>query len=91
MEKKSNEVINPTYIIAAGRNIKSVVYVILVMVVFTLIVLLVSALNPTENPEEIKGIYILLGVVSIICNLLILELIHSAGHNLENSVNKKVE
>ena len=91
MEKKSNEVINPTNIIAAGRNIKSAVYVILVMVVFTLIVLLVSASNPSENPEEIKSIYIFLGVGSIICNIIILEQLHSAGHNLENSVNKKVE
>jgi preprotein translocase subunit SecG len=107
MEKKSNEVINPTNIIAAGRNIKSAVYVILVMVVFTLIVLLYSSKSSesgsftnqtmaqlelwllTENPETfIKRIYIVLGFVSIMCNIIILFQLHSAGDNLENSVNK---
>jgi len=107
MEKKSNEVINPTNIIAAGRNIKSAVYVILVMVVFTLIVLLYASKSSesgsftnqtmaqlelwllTENPDTfIKRIYIVLGFVSIMCNIIILFQLHSAGDNLENSVNK---
>ncbi len=85
----SNLIINPSNIISAGRNIKSVVYVVLVMTLFAIIAIL-TASNST-NPDTIKNAYLFLGAASLICNIIILLQLHSAGDNLENSVYKKEE
>ncbi len=79
--------INPTNIISAGRNIKSVVYVVLVMIVFAVIAVL--TVNSSRNLDTIKNTYLFLGVVSLICNIIILFQLHSAGDNLEKSVIEK--
>jgi hypothetical protein len=86
---QSNLNINPTKIVSAGRNIKNVVYAVLVM---TLIVVFATftAIN-SKNPETIKNAYLFLGIASLICNIVILFQLHSAGDNLEYSINKKEE
>ena len=76
-------------IIAAGRDIKSVVNIVIVMISLVIIVALTAYFS--SNLESIKSIYILLGVASLICNIIILFRLHSAGDNLENSVYKKEE
>lgn len=68
-------------IIAAGRDIKSIVNI--VIVIFSLVIIL--ALTPYFS--SIKLIYILL----VVGNIIILFRLHSAGDNLENSVYKKEE
>ena len=84
-----NLMINPSNIISAGRNIKSVVYVILVMTLFTIIAIL-NVSNST-NPDIIKSTLFFLGVVGLICHLIILILLYLAGNDLENSVYQKEE
>lgn len=88
-QNNCNLMINPTNIISAGRNIKSVVYVVLVMTLFALIAILTA--NISKNINTIKNAYLILGVASLIGNIIILFQLHSAGDNLENSVYKKEE
>jgi hypothetical protein len=87
--KHSNLIINPTNIISAGKNIKSVVYVVLVMTFFAIIAIVTA--NTSTDPDTITTAYILLGGASLICNIIILFQLHSAGDNLENSVYNKEE
>ena len=83
----SNLIIDPTKIISAGRNIKSVVYVVLVMTLLAIIAILTA--NSSRDLDTIKNAYFFLGAASLICNPIILILLHSAGDNLENSVYQK--
>ena len=88
-QNHSNLIVNPTNIISAGRNIKSVVYVVLAMTLFAVGAIL-TASNST-NPDTIKNAYLFLGAASLMCNIIILFQLHSAGDNLENSVYQKEE
>lgn len=81
--------INPTKFISAGKNIKSVVYIVLVMNLFAVIAVLTAYIS--TNVDTIRSAYMLLGGVSLICNIIILFLLHSAGDNFEKSVYKKQE
>lgn len=81
--------IDPHKIIAAGRDLKGVVNTVVVMI--SLVIILALTLYFSENLDTIKLIYLLLGFASLICNIIILFLVHSAGDNLENSVYKKEE
>ena len=65
-------------IIEAGRDIKSVVYFVLVMILFSVIAVLTK-------------LYVFFGVAGLLCNIFILLRLYSAGDNLENSVYKKVD
>jgi hypothetical protein len=88
-QNHSNLMINPSNIISAGRNIKGVVYVVLVMTLFAIIAILTA--NSSRDLDTIKNTYLFLGAASLICNIIILFQLHSAGDNLENSVYKKEE
>jgi uncharacterized membrane protein (GlpM family) len=88
-QNHSNLMINPSNIISAGRNIKSVVYVVLVMTLFALFAIYIT--NSSRDLDTIKNAYLFLGAASLICNIIILFQLHSAGDNLENSVYKKGE
>lgn len=81
--------INPNNIVSAGRNIKNIVYVVLVMIVFS--TLAVLYINSSRDLDNIKISYTLLGVLGLICNIIILLCLHSAGEKLEKSVYEKVE
>lgn len=83
----SNLAINPSNIISAGRNIKGVVYLILVMTLCAIIAIVIT--NITRNLDTIKNAYLFLGAAIIICNLIILFQLHSMGENLVNSVYEK--
>ena len=89
IHKHSKLIVNPTNIISAGRNIKSVVYVVLAMILFAVGAIL-TASNST-NPDTIKNAYLFLGATSLVCNIIILFQLHSAGDNLENSFYQKEE
>ena len=82
-----NLMINPSNIISAGRNIKSVVYVILVMTLFAIIAILIAT-NST-NPGIIKITYQFLVAANLICYPIILILLYSAGDDLEKAFIKK--
>lgn len=84
-----NLTINPTKIISAGKNIKSIMYVILV-VNLVAIISIWTAIN-SSDPETFKKVYLFLGAATLISSIIILFLLHSAGDNLENSVYKKEE
>lgn len=79
---KSNIVINPNNIVAAGKAIKSVVYSILTMIISTLIELVIVNTSPDIN--VIKNTHIILGVVCFICSIIILMQLYTAGDDLEN-------
>lgn len=87
--KIKNAVIEPSNIISAGKAIKNVVYVVLAMTLFAVVAIL-TASNST-NPDTIKDTYLFLGATSLVCNIIILFQLHSAGDNLENSVYQKEE
>ncbi len=80
----SSLVINPNKIIDAGKAIKGAVYVILGMMIFAIISVLVASVF--KDKDSIKNIYILLGVVSLISNIIILSKLYSAGDDLVKSV-----
>lgn len=88
-QNHSNLIINPTYIVSAGRNIKSVVYVVLAMTLSVVGAILTA--SSSTNPDTIKNTYLFLGAASLTCNIIILFTLHSAGDNLENSVYQKEE
>ena len=76
-------------IIDAGRSIKSVVRLVIIMILLAIIASLTTYFS--EDNDTITTIYLLLGIASLICNIIILILLYSAGDNLENSIYKKVE
>lgn len=86
-QKKQNHstlIINPTYIIAAGKNLKIMVYFVLLILLFALTAGLVVC--SSWKMDTIKNACLLLGAAILICNVMILFQLHSAGDNLENSV-----
>lgn len=81
--KNHSSAINPSNIVAAGRAIKSIVSVILIMIVIAIISILIAATS--KDLQTIQRTYVFVGVVSLICNLLILIQLYSAGDNLVKS------
>ncbi len=88
-QNHSNLIINPTKIISAGKNMKSVVYFVLILTLSAVGAIL-TAISST-NPDTIKNAYTFLSIATLICNIIILNLLHSAGDNLENSFYQKEE
>jgi len=80
----TNLVINPINIIVAGKSLKRVVYVVAIMIVCIVIGWIVT--SGLKNMDTIKNTYMILGLVGLVCNVIILIQIYSAGDNLENSV-----
>ena len=81
MENKFNE-INTKNIVAAGKAIKSVVYIIVSMIILITIGIIIAT-TETE-PNVIKNTYIFIGLVGFICNVFILFRLYDAGVNLES-------
>ena len=82
--KIKNALIDPSNIISAGKAIKNVVYTALIMIIITVFALLTVGFS--RDIEIIKNTYIFIGLLYLICNIIILAQLHSAGDNLENSV-----
>jgi hypothetical protein len=83
MEAKREDNINIDNIVQAGKALKTVVFLVLIIVLLALIgVLFVSTSNDIET---IKNTYLILGFISLGCNVLILLKFYEAGDNLENA------
>jgi hypothetical protein len=82
----SNLIIDPNNIVKAGKSIKAVVYMILIMILVTSIGLVIA--NKATELKSVMNVYIFLGITSIVCNIVILYNLYSAGDNLEKSVKK---
>lgn len=87
--KIKNAVIDPSNIISAGKAIKNVVYTTLTMI--TIAVFAFLTVTTSTDIETIKKTYNFIGLLYLICNIIILFQLHSAGDNLENSVYNKEE
>lgn len=68
---------------AAGKSLKNIVYTAIILIFCAIGGIFVSVTS--NDSETIKNIYIFLGFVSLICNLIILNSLYSAGDILENS------
>ncbi len=88
-QNHSNLIINPTNIILAGKNMKRVVYFVLIMLLSVVGAILTA--RSSTNSDTIKNAYAFLSFVTLISNIIILFLLHSAGDNLENSFYQKEE
>ena len=91
----SNLVINPSDIIKAGKDIKGVVYVVIVTILISLFIAFAAYTYPkyhiepgvyVSHEKTIKNLYYLACLVPLIGNIVILYFLYSAGHNLEKSV-----
>lgn len=76
--------VNPEYIIAAGRSLKSVVIVTIIMIVCSVIGYVI-AYNSTDI-ESIRNIYYSIGAIGLIGWIIILIKLYAAGNNLEDAV-----
>ena len=87
LEKESkldSGVINQNNILSAGRAIKNVVSLIVVMFVFTVFAAIIA--NTSRDVNTIKYAYIFIALLSLICSTIILVKLYSAGDNLVKSV-----
>jgi hypothetical protein len=82
-ETLSNFTLKKSGINAAGTSLKNIVYTAIVLILCTTIGIFISATS--EDLETIKNTYIFLGILSLICNILILNSLYTAGEHLENS------
>jgi hypothetical protein len=79
--------INPRFIISAGKDLKSIIYVIILIITSTVIAFI--GIYNTKDFETISIIYKILGIVGLVGWFIILLKLYSAGSNLVNSVNNK--
>jgi len=76
--------INPEFIVSAGRSLKSVVIVAIIMIICSVIGYVV-AYNSTDI-ESIRNIYYSIGAIGLIGWIIILIKLYAAGNNLEDAV-----
>lgn len=79
-----NKVIDPSHIISAGKAIKDVVFTAFIMISFGIILSLLGSVSG----EEIA--FILGGLSTLVCNIIILYKLHTAGNKLEKSVTNRL-
>lgn len=68
---------------AAGKSLKNIVYIAIILILSTTIGIFISI--SSRDLDTIKNTYIFIGIVSLICNILILYTLYIAGDHLENS------
>ncbi len=84
MKVQTEENINIDKIVQAGRALKIVVFLVLIIILLALIGLFfVSASNDIQT---IKNTYLVLGFISLFCSFIILINFYEAGDCLENVV-----
>lgn len=74
--------INPSYIVSAGESLKRVVSVTIYMLVISLVSILITIL---AAPQAIQITSIGVSGLNLICSILILSFLYSAGKNLVKS------
>lgn len=91
-----NSVIDPSNIILAGKAIKDIVKIALLMIIvalFSFLFILVITEGFSNSSlkivKKIENTNIFLGLLFLVCNVIILFLLQSAGSNLEKSVKKR--
>lgn len=85
IEKNTNKIaLNTALIAEAGKSLKIIVYLVILMVLSMFLWILVSP--SFEDPNEITIAYTVLGVINILCSFATLTILHNAGDNLEKSV-----
>ena len=82
-----NSLIITQNIVYAGKSIKGAVNAILVLTICAIIGVFIIA--NSRDAEYIKTAYIFLVLISLICNILMLVHLYTAGDKLENSINNK--
>jgi hypothetical protein len=68
-------------IAAAGKSLKNVVYAVLIMIASSLICVIVAFFLKIDG--EMTTIYVIIGIISLVCNIVILGELYSAGDSLE--------
>lgn len=76
-----SDTINVYKIVEAGKALKNVVYAVLIMISSSVIGVIVAF--SSRNVGELTTVYIIIGLVSLVCNIVILLQLYSAGENLE--------
>lgn len=79
----SNETLNKSYVNDAGKYLKKIVTIVIVLILCTILGVLISLIS--KDFEVIVTSYIFLGLTSLICYILILNSLYMAGDYLENS------
>lgn len=79
----SNGNISKSSIIASGKSLKNIVYTSIIWTFCSIFGLFISIYS--KDFETTKNIYITLGIVTLLCNILILNSLYTAGNHLENS------
>jgi len=81
--QSSNELhkINVNKIVEAGKALKNVVYAVLIMILSSVIGVLI-AISSSQN-DKMTFVYVFIGLVSLVCNIIILLQLYSAGESLE--------
>lgn len=82
--KINSSAINPNNILSAGKAIKSVVYVTLIMILSAVFAFMI--VSSSKDIDTIKNTYVFMGILSLICNIIILIQLFTAGDNLVKSV-----
>lgn len=68
---------------AAGKSLKNIIYVAIILILSTTIGIFVDV--SSKDLDTIQNIYIFIGIISLFCNFLILNTLYTAGDYLENS------
>jgi hypothetical protein len=76
--------VNKSDIIAAGKAIKNVVYIAIVMIISAIVAIFISA--NSSDIDIIKNTYIAIGTINLFCYIALLIKFYEAGEKLENSV-----
>lgn len=79
----SNITLKKSDINAAGRSLKSIVYTAIILIVCIAVGIYISF--NSKNLETINNTFMFIGIFSLICNIIILNCLYTAGNHLENS------
>jgi hypothetical protein len=79
----SNETLSKNNINAAGKSLKKIVTIVIVLILCTILGVLISLIS--KDFEVIVTSYMFLGIASLICYILILNSLYDAGDYLENA------
>jgi hypothetical protein len=80
----SNSFKEPIPLSDSCKAIKSVVYVTLIMILSAVFAFMI--VSSSKDIDTIKNTYVFMGILSLICNIIILIQLFTAGDNLVKSV-----
>ena len=79
----SNETLSKNNINDAGKSLKKIVTIVIVLILCTILGVLISLIS--KDFEVIVTSYMFLGIASLVCYILILNSLYDAGDYLENA------